>query len=69
MQECPIKKEKSFRFLACRSLLHSLTGQSTGGGDSGTNTKSASEERAVTRARYLGESLNENLILRDLKNH
>lgn len=38
---------------ACSNFLHSLSGQSTGGGASGQKTKSASAAKAPTIARYL----------------
>lgn len=41
--------------LACSNLKHSLSLQSTVGGASGINTKSASEAKAVTKARYLNQ--------------
>lgn len=42
-----------YSLLACSSLSQSFLGQSAGGGDSGMNTKSASDDKAVTSAKYL----------------
>lgn len=39
--------------LACFNLSQSFSGQSTGGGDSGTKIKSASEITPLTTAKYL----------------
>lgn len=47
-------KPKGFpALLACSNLSQSLSLQSTEGGASGINTKSASDAKAVTTARYL----------------
>lgn len=43
--------------LACSNLSQSLSGQSTEGGDSGIKTKSASDDKAVTVARYLHQKI------------
>lgn len=41
--------------LACSNLSQSLSLQSVAGGASGINTKSASDAKEVTTARYLNE--------------
>lgn len=47
------KNTLKFAELACSNLSQSLSFQSTDGGASGINTKSASDANAVTTARYL----------------
>lgn len=54
--EGKVPDKQSIR-LACSNLKHSFSFQSVEGGASGIKTKSASDDKAVTRARYLNQQI------------